>query len=572
MRFEIIERDGLARTGILEIDGVKHRTPAVAHVDERRPDHAPAGLHLSSSGAAAKGDLKVPPSGFSPERGGEDAEGALDPWFRGSPYAGPRPEKGFVIVDSVAKLLLDSPRFVETIKKTKSGPDLLKPTFCSLIGMPHRLALLAYCGVDVFDSVPLVMATETGRYLTTTGPLDYSALKDLPCTCEACRSGSRGKEELLRHNIATAEAELRLVSHMISVGRLRELVETRIRVDPWLVQDLRLMDISAQELQEMHAPVRGTEFHAGSKESLLRPEIVRWQNRLRERYRRPPGASVLVLIPCSAKKPYSLSQSHMRFRDALFSSGRAQLVHEVIVTSPLGLVPRELEMFYPAKDYDIPVTGHWDRDEQKLVQDMVSWLVETQRYDIVISHLGDEREAVAAVLGDHIDTSGGDPGSRASLDGLEQALREHCPEPRDARRSARVLQDMRSVCRFQFGPAGDELCEGAGSFGRWPFVKILRDGSQLGMLTSDRGMVSLTLEGGRRLARTGAYCVEIEDFKPKGNLFAVGVEDASPDVRIGDDVAVVHKGDLRGVGVARMCADELRLADRGEAVHIRHGL
>jgi archaeosine synthase len=570
VRFEILERDGLARTGVLEIDGIRHRTPAVAHVLGEGDPRIMGGLRLSPHDAAGKGDLKLLPSAFAPAGEGHGKDGALDPWFRGSPYAETRPEGGFVVMDGVAKLILDSPRFVDAIKKAKSGPDLLKPMFCSLAGLPHRLALLVYCGADVFDSVPLVMASETGSYLTATGPLAYSELKDLPCTCEACRSGVRGKQELLRHNIATADAELRLVSHMVSQGRLRELVETRVRTDPWLVQDLRLMDMHAYELQEMHAPVKGTAFHAGSKESLLRPEIVRWQHRLRERYRRPEDASVLLLIPCSAKKPYSLSQSHMRFRDAIFSSGRASQVHEVIVTSPLGLVPRELEMFYPAQDYDIPVTGHWDRDEQKLAQDMVSWLIETQGYDLVVSHLGDERGAVADALGDHIDTSSGEPGSRASLDRLEQALREQCPEPKDPRREDRVFQDIRSVCRFQFGRPGEDLCDGAHSYGRWPFVKVVKERTQLGMMTPDRGMVSLTLDGARVLARTGAYCVEIEDFKPKGNLFAVGVEGSSPDVRVGDDVAVVHRGDARAVGVAKMCAAEMRLAERGEAVHIRH--
>jgi len=48
------------------------------------------------------------------------------------------------------------------------------------------------------------------------------------------------------------------------------------------------------------------------------------------------------------------------------------------------------------------------------------------------------------------------------------------------------------------------------------------------------------------------------------------VEAASNEVRIGDDVAVVHKGDLRAVGTAQMCAAEMALAERGEAVHIRH--
>jgi archaeosine synthase len=90
------------------------------------------------------------------------------------------------------------------------------------------------------------------------------------------------------------------------------------------------------------------------------------------------------------------------------------------------------------------------------------------------------------------------------------------------------------------------------------------------MLTGYRGMVSLTLDGGQVIAGEGAYCVEIEDFVPKGNLFAIGVERASSEIRIGDDVAVVHEGDVRAVGVAVMTPKEMGLAERGQAVHIRH--
>jgi archaeosine synthase len=65
-------------------------------------------------------------------------------------------------------------------------------------------------------------------------------------------------------------------------------------------------------------------------------------------------------------------------------------------------------------------------------------------------------------------------------------------------------------------------------------------------------------------------CVEIEDFRPAGNVFAVGVVDATPDVRVGSEVAVVHEGDVRAVGVARMNAREMVDLERGEAVRVRH--
>ena len=565
----MLERDGLARRGRLEVDDAAFETPVMAFLDTDSHPAPKKALKIRSEERASKGDLKVAKSEFVVSGGHREADAMLFPFWRGSPFAEEAKSGDMAVLPRTAAMLLDSRLFTRQLAELKGGPGLLKPLFCPVMGLPHRLAFLAYCGFDVFESSPLIMAARNGIYLTASGMLTYDRIMDLPCSCPACTSGRRGVPELLEHNYASAENELKLVRHAISEGRLRELVEARVRSEPWLVQNLRLMDIEHYDLQEMHAPVKGAPFHAGSKESLLRPDVVRWRRRLVQRYRRPRGASVLLLIPCSAKKPYSTSQSHMRFRQALKDSGRMDSVHEVIVTSPLGLVPRELEMFYPAKDYDIPVTGHWDRDERHMVEEMVAWLVESQRYDLVVSHLGDEREAVNSVLRDFVDTSGGSPGSRESLARLEETLRTQVPEQdRGGRR--RTEEDIRSICRFQFGEAGERLCENASTSGRWPNIRIMADSEQLGMLTGERGMVSLTLAGARKIASTGSYCVEIDDFEPKGNLFAVGVEGCSPEVRIGDDVAVVHKGEVRAVGVARMCASEMVLAERGEAVHIRH--
>ena len=567
MRFDIVERDGLARIGRLDIDGNEVETPTTAFLDTDSLKAPPKSLRVRMVERASKGDLKIHGSLFSTEPSTSAADGQARTGYRGSPYAEGYLPSDFAFLAETSALMLDSKKFADALAMLKAGQDLLRPVYCSTMGLPHRLALLVYCGFDVFDSLPLIMAAENGTYLTATGRLRYDRVKELPCSCPACTSGRRGKPELLEHNYTIAQNEIKLVKHAISEGKLRELVEARVRSDPWLVQNLRLLDLEHQDLQEMHAPVKGSPFHAGSKESLQRPDVVRWRKRLEQRYRRPEGAKVLLMIPCSAKKPYSISRSHMKFRETLMNSGRFDLVHEVIVTSPLGLVPRELELFYPAQDYDIPVTGHWDRDEKKMAEEMVSWLVSSQKYDLVISHLGDEREPANSVLSDFIDTSGGNPGSRDSLKKLEQALREHVPE---ATAQSRDLDDMRSICRFQFGKAGEALCNEARIFGRWPNLKILKGNTQMGMLTGDRGMVSLTLDGGEVIAKEGAYCVEIDDFKPKGNLFAVGVESAAPEIRIGDDVAVVCKKDLRAVGVARMCAAEMNLADRGQAVHIRH--
>lgn len=569
MRFEITHRDGLARLGELEIDGATHRTPAIAFVDSWRHPAPDDKLKLRQSSLAKEGDLSISASSFTIGSGGADAH--LKVGYRGSPFADAAESGGPVAsLSNISTLMLDSRAFADAIDALKTGPDLLLPTLCSVAGLPNRLALLAYCGMDIFDSIPLIMAAENGVYLTSAGGIARETVDELPCSCPACNEGVDDKAALLRHNVSAATAELRLVRHHIAEGSLRELVEGRIRSEPWQVQTLRLLDLDHYGLQEMHASVRGAPFAANSKESLHRPDIERWRAKLRERYARPSQASILLLIPCSARKPYSLSSSHRRFREAVRNSGARDRVHEVIVTSPLGLVPRELELFYPAKDYDIPVTGHWDKDECAMVAEMVRWLLETQHYDAVVSHLGSERDIVNPIIEECVDTSDGSPGSRTSLAKLEETLRELAADADACDRHQRMRQDVRSIIRFQFGEAGSSGFADISVEGRWPEVRILRDGVQLGALSYPRGMISLTMEGAKAVSLSDRYCVEIDDFIPKGNLFAVGVDDVSDDVRIGDDVVVRHDGNVRAVGVARMCAAEMRAAQRGEAVHIRH--
>ena len=93
---------------------------------------------------------------------------------------------------------------------------------------------------------------------------------------------------------------------------------------------------------------------------------------------------------------------------------------------------------------------------------------------------------------------------------------------------------------------------------------------QLGMLTEERGMISMTLDGAKILAEHNYHTVDIMDFELKGSLFAVGVKDADPSIRIGDEAVVVCNGEVKAVGVAMMSGREMKELNRGVAVRIRH--
>ena len=103
-------------------------------------------------------------------------------------------------------------------------------------------------------------------------------------------------------------------------------------------------------------------------ESLYHPVVRAYQERLLRTYKFPKEKQILLLLPCSAKKPYNQSRSHRLFykqiKQALHQNATAVEVWSL--TSPLSVVPRGLESVYPCGFYDIPVSGEWSFEESKL--------------------------------------------------------------------------------------------------------------------------------------------------------------------------------------------------------------
>ena len=107
--------------------------------------------------------------------------------------------------------------------------------------------------------------------------------------------------------------------------------------------------------------------------------------------------------------------------------------------------------------------------------------------------------------------------------------------------------------------------------GKYPYQKIMHNNTQIGMVTEERGFISLTIQGAERLIKSNEYWVEIyDDFKLKGSVFSPGVKNSDERIRIGDEVIILQKGNLQGVGVALMNGEEMKYSSYGEAVKIRH--
>ena len=89
------------------------------------------------------------------------------------------------------------------------------------------------------------------------------------------------------------------------------------------------------------------------EEFLTHPYFEVWQDYLQRWYKKPAGKDVILFLPCSAKKPYSKSETHKKILDILrrLEEGKYVAIHQVMISNP-GVIPREFENFYPFNAYN----------------------------------------------------------------------------------------------------------------------------------------------------------------------------------------------------------------------------
>jgi len=380
--FEVLARSGMARDGAWTSQGHTLATPNVLFaVTPRHPAPTFAELLLAEAPLEDPRPTFVDRGSlFRPREGGGLAIPAdaskpvgIPDLERPSAPPGPvvvattaqdvaaHPEAEIVAVGDAVAYLRRAKPFAAAAIELRRAMGYGRLLYVPGLAVPGNLALLVYCGVDLVDSTRIAFESTLGRFHRPDGSWAASEVDPAACACPECTAKGAGKD-LEGHNARALLEEVRHVRMAIRAGRLRELAERRAVNDPWSTAVLRELDLRHPEWQEYHAPVAGGSILAYSPQSLSRPEVLRFRRRLAERYEKPASARVLVLLPCSARKPYAESKTHRRFREAVWRSGNAHAVHEVIVTSPFGLVPRELERAYPVAHYDVPVTGDWSRD------------------------------------------------------------------------------------------------------------------------------------------------------------------------------------------------------------------
>jgi 7-cyano-7-deazaguanine tRNA-ribosyltransferase len=265
---------------------------------------------------------------------------------------------------------------VDVVAASKRGLGERGPVHLFGAGHPMMFALAAALGCDLFDSAAYALYARDDRYLTVRGTEHLDDLDYFPCQCPVCTEydpaavesmGADDREELLaRHNLHVTYGEIRTVRQAIRSGNLLELVDSRARGHPTMLDGYRtLLDHAAQ--LERTDPVSKDAFFHTSTESARRPEVLRHQERL--------------------------DRFDLAGEDVLLTEGSSNSSYDETwgVVPPFGPYPRELSETYPLT---AEVPERTDRAAYEAAADGVARLVSLHP-DVAFTLVHDDWPATA---------------------------------------------------------------------------------------------------------------------------------------------------------------------------------
>lgn len=430
-----------------------------------------------------------------------------------------------------------------------------RPLYAVAAATPYTVPILIYLGVDILDNILAISKACEGIYFLNEGEVELSKLKELPCNCEVCRKYGidlkdldfREKcEALAKHNTQILRNIVEFCKILIEKEELRNYVEARAKLKPDLTVILRLSESLDDSL---FSRFKKSTCYFNTLESFSRFEVRYFLNRALECY--APECDVVLILPCTAKKPYLTSKTHRKIRESVKIG-----VNEIIVSSPL-VVPREFELVYPAVNYDTPVTGHWSNEEIDFVASWLRKFIEKGEFEKVVAHVeGGYKKVVERALKDYEVVYTAEDGILSSQS-LERLKRE--VEGQSYRLYEHIFEHM---FRYQFG------CVVAGRVrGRYPKIELFNR-SVVSRVDLNYGMLDIYRDVAEKFVKEKIYSVKIDDFEPSTTIFAAGVIDACENIRP-NDVVVFYNNEIFGVGLAVMSGREMVECEKGVAVKVR---
>jgi 7-cyano-7-deazaguanine tRNA-ribosyltransferase len=227
------------------------------------------------------------------------------------------------------------------------------------LGLPQFFSLAVACGCDLMDSAAYILYAKENRYFTlSTGTKNLEELSEFPCNCPICSEFTPDEvkkfednfriELLAKHNLYVSFSELKTIRQAIREGNLLNLVETRIRNHPNLVNAYNSIKNNSNfiELYEKSYKPRGHLF--SSIESVNRPIFHRYKQKILHNYRIPPNVRFSLLLPeldsRGRNSPEIQKWIEIIERNELLD---AELLNIVFLSPIFGLIPIELSEINP---------------------------------------------------------------------------------------------------------------------------------------------------------------------------------------------------------------------------------
>ncbi len=459
---------------------------------------------------------------------------------------------------------------------------------------PVLFPLYVYLGIDFFDSLYGQYMAQNNVFLDTDEMVEISDYERFisPCMCTACERRSEftnEKQWLKEHNQKFTELMIRKIQYAINQGTLRDLVKKYVLIDPASTALLRIADLDTDyDLLGKYTPsIKKNTLVLTSNSDYIRPEIKMFHKRVKERFTIPTWTKAVLLIPCSARKPYSVSKSHRIMSSAVKNAlrGKRHSLLELIITSPLGVVPRYLEKVYPAAMYDIPVTGNWSELEQNIVEDLLQTLFSQLSSDVpIVSYLAEPEKSIIKNFAEkypsyniHILDVQESETSESDL----KLLRTHLYAMKDTIESSNSknnyeLEFFKAMANYQFGKqAGDILFPPESEIKRRGYVlTAFYNNKQIATLKL--GHLAITVYGASKLAESQDYYkVYFADSEISGSaIYTPGIVRADQQIKPEDDVLVLSEktGQFLAIGKSHLSGFELERCSFGLGVSLKKKL
>ncbi|MCW4045951.1 MAG: tRNA guanosine(15) transglycosylase TgtA [Candidatus Bathyarchaeota archaeon] len=283
---------------------------------------------------------------------------------------------------------------VDMILAAKRNLPVERPLHLFGAGHPAMFALAVALGCDFFDSAAYALYARQGRYMTETGTWSLSELDYFPCQCPKCAGTTpktvaalpqNDKEIFLaEHNLYVCVTELRRIKQAIRDGRLWEHLEMRAHGHPALFTALKKLKNHADFIEKYAPATKKSGLFFFNSAGLARPEVVRYRNRLRERYSSPQDARVLLLLPQSKKKPFHKAQEFNKVKQTIqrLTETQRNMIHICFYAAPFGVVPLELDEVYPLSQHETALP--LDRETIDYVANQASEYIEQRHYAVVV--------------------------------------------------------------------------------------------------------------------------------------------------------------------------------------------